>query len=50
VSSASVSLPLLILVGYGLRGLDFGLYWDERPWQIGPVKQMMRSGTLLPEY
>jgi hypothetical protein len=24
VSSASVSLPLLILVGYGLRGIDLG--------------------------
>jgi 4-amino-4-deoxy-L-arabinose transferase-like glycosyltransferase len=47
---ASVLLPLLILVGTGLRGLDFGLHWDERPWQIGPVKEMVRSGTLLPEY
>ena len=47
---ASVLLPLLLLVGTGLRGLDFGLHWDERPWQIGPVKQMVRSGTLLPGY
>ena len=47
---ASVLLPLLILVGTGLRGLDFGLHWDERPWQIGPVKQMVRSGSLLPDY
>ena len=48
--SALVLLPLLILVGTGLRGLDFGLHWDERPWQIGPVKQMVRSGSLLPDY
>jgi hypothetical protein len=37
---ASVLLPFLLLVGTGLSGLDFGLHWDERPWQIGPVKQM----------
>jgi 4-amino-4-deoxy-L-arabinose transferase-like glycosyltransferase len=47
---ASVLLPLVLLIGTGLRGLDFGLHWDERPWQIGPVKQMVRSGTLLPGY
>ena len=35
-----VLLPLIILVGTGLRGLDFGLHWDERPWQIGPVKHI----------
>ena len=47
---ASILLPLVLLIGTGLRGLDFGLHWDERPWQIGPVKQMVRSGTLLPGY
>ena len=47
---ASVLLPFLLLVGTGLSGLDFGLHWDERPWQIGPVKQMVWSGTLLPGY
>ena len=47
---ASVLLPFLLLVGTGFSGLDFGLHWDERPWQIGPVKQMVRSGTLLPGY
>jgi len=47
---ALVLLPLVLLIGTGLRGLDFGLHWDERPWQIGPVKQMVHSGTLLPEY
>jgi hypothetical protein len=43
-------LPLFILIGTGLRGLDFGLHWDERPWQIGPVKSMVESRTLLPGY
>ena len=47
---ASVLLPLALLIGTGLWGLDFGLHWDERPWQIGPVKQMVQSGTLLPGY
>lgn len=47
---ALVLLPLLILIGTGLRGLDFGLHWDERWWQIGPVKQMVRSCSLLPDY
>ena len=43
-------LPLTILIATGLRGLDFGLHWDERPWQIGPVKHMIESRTLLPGY
>jgi 4-amino-4-deoxy-L-arabinose transferase-like glycosyltransferase len=47
---APVLLPLLILIGTGLRGLDFGVHWDERPWQIGPVKSMVKSHTLLPGY
>jgi 4-amino-4-deoxy-L-arabinose transferase-like glycosyltransferase len=47
---APVLLPLLILVGTGLRGLDFGLHWDEHTSQIGPVKQMVRSGSLLPDF
>src|ERR1700747_1414217 len=47
---APVLLPLIILIGTGLRGLDFGLHWDERPWQIGPVKTMVESHTLLPGY
>ena len=45
-----VLLPLAILIGTGVRGLDFGLHWDERPWQIGPVKSMVKSHTLLPGY
>ena len=47
---APVVLPLMLLIGTGLRGLDFGLHWDERPWQIGPVKSMVKSHTLLPGY
>ena len=47
---APVLLPFLLLVGTGLRGLDFGLHWDERPWQIGPTKHMVQSATLLPGY
>ena len=47
---ASVLLSMVLLIGTGIRGLDFGLHWDERPWQVGPVKQMVQSGTLLPGY
>lgn len=45
-----VLLPILILVGTGLHGIDFGLHWDERPWQIGPVKHMIAARTPLPGY
>ena len=47
---APVLLPLIVLVGTGLHGLDFGLHWDERPWQIGPVKHMVQAHTFLPGY
>ena len=47
---APVLLPLLILIVTGVRGLDFGLHWDERPWQIGPVKQMVERVSPLPGY
>lgn len=47
---APVLLPFRLLVGTGLRGLDFGLRWDGRPWQIGPTKHMVESETLLPGY
>jgi 4-amino-4-deoxy-L-arabinose transferase-like glycosyltransferase len=43
-----VLLPLIILIGTGLRGLDFGLHWDELPWQVGPVKHMVQAHTILP--
>jgi len=41
---------MVILVGTGMRGIDYGLHWDERPWQIGPVKHMVERRTLLPGY
>src|SRR2546423_115835 len=47
---APILLPLMLLIGTGLRGLDFGLHWDERPWQIGPVKHMVQRTTPLPGY
>jgi 4-amino-4-deoxy-L-arabinose transferase-like glycosyltransferase len=41
---------LLVLIGTGLRGINFGLHWDERPWQIGPTKHMVSRGTPFPGY
>ncbi len=45
-----VLLPLAVLIGTGLRGLDFGQHWDERHYQIGPVETMIRTGRPLPGY
>src|SRR5215831_5255435 len=45
-----VLLPMFILIGSGLRGLDYGIHMDEVPWQIGPVKTMLKSELLLPQY
>ena len=45
-----VLLPIFFLIGSGLRGLDFGIHLDEGPWQIGPVKTMLRSQILLPQF
>jgi 4-amino-4-deoxy-L-arabinose transferase-like glycosyltransferase len=45
-----VLLPLVILIGTGLRGLDFGQHWDERHYQIGPMETMIRTGQPLPGY
>src|SRR3954466_9271188 len=48
---AALSLvPLTILVWTGLRGLDFGVHWDEQYYQIRPVKAMLESGSPLPRY
>ena len=47
---APVLLPLIILVGTGLRGLDFGTHWDEKYYQIRPVRTMLTTGILLPQY
>jgi 4-amino-4-deoxy-L-arabinose transferase-like glycosyltransferase len=45
-----VLLPLLLLIGSGLQGLDFGTHWDEKYYQIRPVKTMVSTGILLPRY
>ena len=47
---APLVVPLVILIATGLRGLDFGMHWDERHYQIGPVKTMVQTGILLPNY
>jgi len=44
---APVLLPLLILVGTGLWGIDFGEHWDES-YQLYPAGQTVLSGRLLP--
>jgi hypothetical protein len=44
-----VFIPLFIIIGTGLWGLDFGLHWDEKAWQIKPVKEMIQTGILLPQ-
>ena len=40
---------LTIFIWTGIRGLDFGLHWDERPSQIAPVKTMVQTEILLPQ-
>jgi 4-amino-4-deoxy-L-arabinose transferase-like glycosyltransferase len=45
-----VLLPLLVLIGSDLRGLDFGIHWDEKCCQIAPVQTMVNTGILLPNY
>ncbi len=49
-SLAPVLLPLFFVVGTGLWGLDFGLHWDEKHYQIGPVRTMIETGIPLPKY
>jgi hypothetical protein len=43
-------LPLAILVVTGFRGLDFGNHWDEKGYQIAPVKTMLDHRSPLPGY
>jgi len=43
-----VVLPLLILIASNLRGLDYGFHWDEKDYQIKPIKNMVATETLLP--
>jgi 4-amino-4-deoxy-L-arabinose transferase-like glycosyltransferase len=45
-----VSVPLLVLILTGLRGVDFGKHWDEDETNVGPMQQMIKSQTLLPAY
>src|SRR5262249_49907102 len=43
-------VPLAILLVTGFRGLDFGHHWDEKGFQIAPVKTMLTHGQLLPGF
>src|SRR5437879_424426 len=45
-----VILPLAVLLITGFRGLDFGVHWDERYYQIAPAQRMLNTGTLRPGY
>jgi 4-amino-4-deoxy-L-arabinose transferase-like glycosyltransferase len=47
---APLLLPLGILIATGVRGIDFGVHWDERGFQVGPVKTMVQTGIMLPGY
>ncbi len=38
----------LLLVVTGLRGVDYGLHWDEGPFHLAPVRNAVASGILLP--
>jgi hypothetical protein len=43
-----VLLPLLVFLGTGLLGINFGHHWDE-PDHLGNVFKSLRTGTLLPQ-
>lgn len=45
---APALLLFALLVGTGLRGLDYGEHWDEGPGQLQPVRAMVASGIFLP--
>jgi 4-amino-4-deoxy-L-arabinose transferase-like glycosyltransferase len=45
-----VLLPLVILIGTGVRGLEFGQHWDERHYQLDPMETMIATGWPLPGY
>ena len=50
-SLASIVLLLVslaIFIWTGIRGVDYGVHWDEAGWQIEPVKTMVKTGILLP--
>lgn len=46
---APVLLPFALLLGSGLRGVDFGTYWDER-LQIAAVRRAVHRGEALPQW
>ncbi|HVB38439.1 MAG TPA: phospholipid carrier-dependent glycosyltransferase, partial [Vicinamibacterales bacterium] len=43
-----VLLPLMLLEGTGLAGLDFGTHWDEQAAISGVRASIEQGGTLLP--
>lgn len=45
---APVLLPLAIIVVTGIQGLDFGNHWDEKGYQLVPVKTMLSLRAPLP--
>lgn len=40
-------LPWALCLATGLRGVDFGVHWDEHR-ELAPIARMAESGTLLP--
>lgn len=47
-SVLSVLLPLALLVGSGLSGLDFGTHWDENEAFLQPLRTAIEEEGLLP--
>lgn len=45
---APVLLPLAIIVVTGIQGLDFGNHWDEKGYQLAPLKTMLSLRAPLP--
>jgi len=43
-----VLLPLAIVVVTGIQGLDFGNHWDEKGYQLAPIKTMLSLRAPLP--
>jgi Dolichyl-phosphate-mannose-protein mannosyltransferase len=41
-----VLFSLFVITGF--RGVDFGDHWDEIPWHIQPVRDMVHNGVFLP--
>lgn len=47
-SVLTVLLPLLLLVGSGRAGLDYGTHWDENKAFLQPLRAAAEEGILLP--